>query len=205
MTPYRGQFTAAGEYDCLRLASPAGARIMELQPEDATGAADPAVTVVDATGSYICDSSYSLRQQSCELTGTAPFYAVYKPYQGYVTGAYAMTFPRVDGSPGCPVLPRTPDGATVTTTADQVTACFSVPADQHAAQETFTYQRTSGDGNAGLAVFDGSGILYCGTLIFPKEGRTMTCTLPDGPATVILEGYATDATYQVTHGAPTAQ
>jgi hypothetical protein len=199
MTPYRGQFTTAGQYDCLQLASPVGAKIIELQPGDATGAGQPPVTVVDATGTYVCDSSYALRQQSCELTGTAPFYAVFAPYRGYVAGAYALSFPRINGDVGCPVLPRTSDGATVSTNADKFTACFSVPADQHAAKETFTYQRTSGSGDASLVVFNGTGVRYCGSFYSQSTGRTMTCTLPAGPATVILEADAVDATYQLTH------
>ncbi len=199
MTPYDGQFTAAGQFDCLQLASPSGARITELMPGGATGAAVPPVTVVDATGTYVCDSSWSLRQQPCELIGTAPFYAVYTPSAGDVTGAYALIFPRVNGSIDCPVLPRTSDGATVTTSIDRFGACFSVPADQHAAKENFTYERTSGSGSAALVIISADGIRYCGTFFSLSTGRTMTCTLPDGPATVILETEAVDATYQLTH------
>jgi hypothetical protein len=199
MTPHRGQFTVAGQYDCVQLASPAGAKIIGLMPSDATGAGSPVETVVDATGTYVCDSSWALSQASCELNGTAPFYAVFTPYTGYVAGAYALIFPKVSGDSGCPVLPRTSDGATVSTSADTFTACFSVPADQHAAKETFTFQRTSGSGNAGLAVYDGAGNRYCGTFNSPSTNRTFTCTLPDGPATVILEAGAVDATYQLTH------
>ena len=55
--PHRGEFAAAGQYDCLQLPSPAGARVVELLPGDATGAGRPEVTVVDATGAYVCDSS----------------------------------------------------------------------------------------------------------------------------------------------------
>jgi hypothetical protein len=196
--PHRGEFAAAGEHDCLTLSSPAGARIVELLPGDATGAGAPWTTVVDATGAYVCDSSWALRQYSCELTGTAPFYAVLDPDEGHPTGTYALAYARVDGPPACPVLPRGAAGATVATGADRFAACFSIAADQHAAREIFTYRRTSGDGDARMSIFDRTGIRYCGPTGASVD-RTFTCPLPDGPATVILEADAVNATYQVTH------
>lgn len=197
---HRGQFNGAGQIQCLELTSPAGANVIELLPGDATGAGQPEVTVVDSTGAWICDSSYGLRQASCELNGTAPFFAVFSPTGGYPTGSYEMAFPRVDGAPGCPVLPRTATGATVDTSADRFAVCFSIPADEHGAREVFTYRRTAGTGDASLAVFDGSGIRYC--RIPPSIDRTVTCSLPAGPVTVILEADGVDASYQLTHRAP---
>ncbi|MEU4773802.1 hypothetical protein [Micromonospora sp. NPDC023644] len=195
--PHQGTFAAAGQYDCLQLPSPAGSRVVRLQAGDATGAANPEITVVDATGAYVCDI-YSLRQYSCELTGTAPFSAVLNAPGGSPTGPYAVGFARVDGPPACPVLPRDATGATVTTAAGSFAACFAVPADQHAARESFTWTRTSGTGDARLSVFDAAGVRYCGPSGYSVE-RTITCTLPAGPVTVLLEADGVDATYRLTH------
>ncbi|WP_141719444.1 hypothetical protein [Micromonospora peucetia] len=195
--PHQGTFAAAGQYDCLQLPSPAGARVVRVQAGDATGAANPEITVVDATGAYVCDI-YSLRQYSCELTGTAPFSAVLNAPSEAPTGAYAVGFARVDGPPACPVLPRDATGVEVTTGASSFAACFSIPADQHAARESFTWTRTSGTGDARLSVLDATGVRYCGPTGYSVD-RTITCTLPAGPVTVLLEADGVDATYRLTH------
>lgn len=201
--PHRGEFTAAGQYDCLQLASPAGSRMVELLPGDATGAGSPEVTVVDATGAYICDSSWGLRQYHCQLTGEAPFFAVLNSRSGAPTGAYSLAFARTDGPPACPVLPNDAAGATVATGADRFAVCFSIPADERAAKESFTWKRTAGTGDARMSVFDATGIRYCGPTGYAVE-RTITCSLPAGSVTVILETDAVDATYQLTHRDPNA-
>ncbi|MER7891976.1 hypothetical protein ABTX15_19360 [Micromonospora sp. NPDC094482] len=195
--PHRGAFQGAGQVNCLQLASPAGARIVQSQPGEVTGDTSPEITVVDATGDYQCDYS-ELRQYSCKLTGQAPFYAVLNAAVGNPTGAYAMAFSRVDGPPACPVLPRDATGATATTGADRFVVCYSIPADQHGARESFTWARTSGAGDARLSVLDGQGIRYCGPGPYAVE-RTTTCTLPAGPVTVLLESDAVAATYRLTH------
>lgn len=97
------------------------------------------------------------------------------------------------------MLPRDATGATVTTGADRFAVCFSIPADQHAAQESFTWARTSGSGRARLSVFDGQGVRKCSQVDYSAQ-RTVTCALPQGPVTVLLETDAVDATYRVTHG-----
>jgi hypothetical protein len=196
---HRGLFQTAGQFDCVQIAGQPGAKILELLPGDATGAARPEVTIVDATGAYVCTSQYSLRQYTCELTGTAPFFAISTPPSGTTPGAYAQAFPQVSGDSGCPALPRTAEGTVVSTGPDRFTACFSVAADQHAARETFTFRRLSGTGDAQMAVLTTSGIIYCGSLLFPSTDRTFTCTLPAGPLTVLLEADPVDATYLVTH------
>jgi hypothetical protein len=198
--PHHGGFAAAGEFDCVQLPSPAGSRVIELLPGDATGAGRPFVVVVDADGQYVCDSSFALRGNPCELVGTAPFYASLNANDGFAAGSYTVTFARVDGPPACPVLPRTAEGATVTTGGDEFAVCFSIPADDHAALETYTFTRLTGAGSASMTVFDGSGIRRCATGRFST--RTFNCSLPAGPATVILETDAVDATYQVTRTAP---
>ncbi|WP_446211795.1 hypothetical protein [Micromonospora sp. IBSANI012] len=195
--PHRGGFPVSGQVDCLQLPSPAGSRIVQSQPGETSFDASPEITVVDATGAYLCDYS-SLRQYTCQLTGEAPFYAVLTGPEGSPVSEYAMAFSRVDGPPACPVLPRDGAGATATTGADRFVACWSVPADQHAARETFTWTRTSGTGDARLSIIDTQGIRYCGPTGYAVE-RTITCTLPAGPVTVLLESDAVDATYRLTH------
>lgn len=195
---HRGSLVA-GQYDCLQLASPTDAKIFEVVPGAASP--QPAVTIIDATGTQVCDSSYTLRDYACTLTGTAPFYARISQRSGATPGAYTLAFPRVDGPPACPTLAAGDPGATVTTGADSFAACFSVPADGHAAREVVTFRQTAGSGTAELAVLDATGLRRCGTLQATATQRTYTCTLPDGPATILFEATATDATYQLTHTA----
>ncbi|MEO3924006.1 hypothetical protein ABGB07_09120 [Micromonosporaceae bacterium B7E4] len=195
---HRGQFGVVGEVDCLELPSPAGSKVVRLAPGDATGVANPNLKVLDATGGYVCDA-YQLYQYTCELTGTAPFFVVVDNQAGgEPTGDYALAFRRVAAPPSCPVLTRDAAGVTVTSGSEQFGFCFTVPADQHAAREAFRYQRTLGTGEATISIFDQSGLRYCYTLS-PSADRTLTCTLPDGPLTVLLETDAVEAAYQVTH------
>lgn len=198
--PHRGEFLVAGQQDCLRLSSPAGAKVVQLLPGGAAGPGAPTSLVFDATGAYLCESAYQLRYTSCALTGTAPFVVVLSTRGGEPTGEYATAFTRVDGPPACPLLPRDATGATVATGPDSFAACFSIPADQHAATESFRYLRTSGTGDASLSVFDGTGVRYCGPTLRSGD-RTINCQLPEGPATVILEADAVTASYQLTHRA----
>ncbi|TDC81134.1 hypothetical protein E1193_15610 [Micromonospora sp. KC606] len=51
---------------------------------------------------------------------------------------------------------------------------------------------------AGLSVFDSRGTRYCGPTR-DAAARTITCSLPPGPVTVILEADAVEATYQLAH------
>ncbi|MET7401003.1 hypothetical protein ABZS66_46740 [Dactylosporangium sp. NPDC005572] len=195
---FRAEFTAPGQYLCRQLPGAAGTRVVELQPTDATGAANPTAIVVDATGAFVCDGGWQLRQSSCQLNGTAPFSAVLTESGGNAPGAFTTAFRRVDGPPACTELPRGADGATVPADADHFAFCFTIPAGQHASRETFTWQRTAGAGRAVLSVFDAGGLRYCGPTPAYDE-RTVTCTLPEGPVTVILETGAVTGTYRLTH------
>ncbi|MDG4790298.1 hypothetical protein O7626_30995 [Micromonospora sp. WMMD1102] len=197
-TVQHGQFGVVGEVDCFELPSAAGSKVVRLTPGDAAGVANPQLTVFDATGGYVCDA-FQLYQYSCELTGTAPFFVVAdNQASGEPTGDYQLAFRRVAAPPSCPVLTRDPAGLTVTSGSERFGFCFTVPADQHAVREAFRYQRISGTGDATISIFDESGIRHCYTLS-PSADRTLTCTLPDGLLTVLLETDAVDATYQVTH------
>ncbi|GAA2716141.1 hypothetical protein ACFY2R_08330 [Micromonospora olivasterospora] len=86
----------------------------------------------------------------------------------------------------------------MTTGADRFAVCFSIPADQRGAGESITWKRTAGSGDARMSVFDASGIRYCGPTGYAVE-RTITCSLPAGPVTVLLEADSVDAAYQLTH------
>ncbi|KWV31594.1 hypothetical protein [Micromonospora rifamycinica] len=195
--PQQGTFEVPAQYRCLRLPSPAGARVVGLLPGDATEATTPEMSVVDATGDEVCDY-YSLRQYACALTGPAPHSVLLSARDGYPSTSYTFGVARVDGPPACPVLAGDAAGSTVTTGPDRFAVCLSVPADQHAARQSFTWSRTAGAGDARLSVFDAQGVRYCGPSGY-SVGRTITCSLPAGPVTVLLESDALDASYRITH------
>lgn len=65
--------------------------------------------------------------------------------------------------------------------------CFSIPADQHAARETFTWRRTSGTGDARMSVFSEEGYRYCGPTGYYVE-RTIICWRLVGGRPVTLAG-----------------
>ncbi|MEV4491764.1 hypothetical protein AB0K04_16810 [Micromonospora coxensis] len=188
--PHRGEITVSGQVDCLALPTPSGAGLAALLPTDLA----MNIEVVDAEGDPVC-SLTSYRWYNCRLDGPAP-YSVLLTGGNWVTQLpYTLGFARVD-APACPVLPRDATGVTVTAGADRIAACFSIPAD-HAARESITWTRTSGTGRARLQVYDSQGWSRCGVADRTAQG-TLTCDLPAGPVTVLLQtdGYA--ATYQLT-------
>jgi hypothetical protein len=190
---YRAAFTQPGEFRCVELPQSAGQRVVELVP---AGTKYPDTQIYDATGEYICDSSYALWQTSCELTGTGPWVAVLSQEEGVVPGPVAARFMRVDGPPSCPAF----DAADLSTGGDGFTVCRSIAADAHTAREAFNWKRTSGTGSAYLSVFDANGVRRCGpTGTF--EERTVTCTLPAGPLMVVINAAEAEATYQLTRQA----
>ncbi|WP_154941279.1 hypothetical protein [Micromonospora palomenae] len=193
--PHRGTFRVAGQVNCLQLASPAGSHIALSEPVESFYDRRTATRVVDATGAVVCDSP---KGYSCELLGQAPFFALIDSVINKPTATYAMAFSRVDGPPPCPVLPKNAETA-VTTGADRFVACFSIPADQHAAMESFTWKRTAGTGVADVSVFDGRGPWICGRQGGLEAEATRTCSLLDGPVTVLIETDGKDATYRLTH------
>ncbi|HET6482195.1 MAG TPA: hypothetical protein VFG35_19480 [Actinoplanes sp.] len=192
---YRGTFAAPGQFLCLRLPQAAGERIVELIPAEKRY---PPTQVYDSVGNDICDSSYELWQTSCQLNGTAPYFAVISQQEGEAPGPLAARFVRVDGPPSCPAF----DGAelTLTTGGDDFSVCRTISADAHAARETFAWKRTAGTGGAYLSIFDADGVRRCGpTGTFPE--RTATCTLPAGPLTVILNTTEAAATFELSRTA----
>jgi len=192
---YRGTFTAPGQFLCRQLPQATGQRIVELVPAEKQY---PPTQVYDSVGKYICDSSYELWQTSCELDGTAPYFAVIAQHEGDAPGPFAARFRRVDGPPSCPAF----DGAqlTLTTGGDDFSVCRTISADAHAARETFTWKRTAGTGGAYLSIFGADGVRRCGpTGTFPE--RTATCTLPVGRLTVILNATEAAATFELSRQA----
>lgn len=188
---YRGVFTDPGQYLCVQLPEPTGANIAELVPTDARY---PFTYVMDSAGNYLCDSSYQLWQTSCELAGTAPYFAVLAQPEGDAPASFAARFVRVDGPPSCPAL----DDSAVATGADAFVVCRSIPADGHGTTETFTWHQTSGTGGAYLSVFDANGTRYCGPTGTYAD-RTVTCRMPAGPVTVLLDAASADAAYEISH------
>ncbi|MER7166364.1 hypothetical protein ABT336_09905 [Micromonospora sp. NPDC000207] len=194
--PEVGTFQGVGQHDCRQLSSPDGSRVVAMLPGNATTASSPEMTVVDSTGSALCDG-WELREPGCVLTGSAPYSVVLAPANGAVASPYRLTFARVTGPPTCPTLVAGSTGSTVTTGPDRFVACFSIPAGDHAAQESLTWTRTSGTGRARLRVYDGDGVQVCASGLYAVT-RTINCTLPTGPLTVLLQADALDATYRVT-------
>ncbi|MFG1992470.1 hypothetical protein ACGFJ7_21075 [Actinoplanes sp. NPDC048988] len=193
--PWHAEFTTAGEVLCRRLDPPNSSRLALLRPTDGL---TPDTYLLNAAGERVCDLD-TLTQYGCPIADAGPYTAVAQQDEGAAPGAFAAAFARVDGAPDCPSLPAGADGATARTGGDRIAACFTIPADQHAGRETFTWQRTAGEGTARLAVFSSDGIRYCRTGAFPD--RTITCALPAGPLTVVLEGPSTDAAFRLTRTA----
>jgi hypothetical protein len=187
----QGAFTDPGQSLCVQLPQPTGASLIELVP---TGQRYPFTYVVDSAGNYLCDSSSQLRQTSCKLSGSAPYSAVLSQDEGQAPAPFAARFVRVDGPPSCPVL----DGSAAATSAEAFVVCRSIPADGHGTTETFSWHRASGSGGAAFGVFDAAGTRQCGPTAANADG-TVTCRLPAGPLTVLLNAAAADAAYEISH------
>ncbi|AGL14589.1 hypothetical protein [Actinoplanes sp. N902-109] len=194
-----GTFAGAGQVDCYRLPTAAGATVSTLLPTNATAAAYPDVSYVDATGRSACYSGSS----ACQLTGQAPFRVLVSAREDYPTGAYQLGFQRTDGLTGCAAFPAgqlgSTTGATVSFTADRWATCLAIPAGQHATQELVAFTQTAGSGKARLSVYDNStGATAC----YNSLGVTsayLTCTLTAGHAySAVVVGGTAPATYRVT-------
>ncbi|MGW2701104.1 Tat pathway signal protein [Streptomyces sp. NPDC001340] len=205
---HKGELSTVGQYDCLTLPAPQGARIAALTPLASSGV-DADVEVVDRDGAEQCDAR-SLSAGDCALTGTAPFRALlHTEYSAEgATGPYAVALYRTDGPNDCPVLPAgsfTADGAKATlTTGDGVFAhCLSIPADAHTSAEVFQLTATSGDVPAKFSVLDSTGKQVCDRSA-TTSGWTL-CPLTPGKAhTVLVTGRDQAAAYTLTRRDVTA-
>ncbi|GAB7039358.1 hypothetical protein JCM9533A_32080 [Catenuloplanes niger JCM 9533] len=190
---YRDRLDAVGAWDCLRLTAPAGARIAAAWPDDAPTAALAEMQVVDAAGAWVCDTG-QLVNESCLLTGVAPFALLTSARSGTAGGDYGLTVTRVDPAAGCTTLPAGGSGVTVATGPDGYLACLTVPAG-HADSEQITWTRVAGSGDARVRTFSPEGFRRCRTVSFATY--TVTCTLPAGVNTLLLQADALPAEYTV--------
>lgn len=196
---YQGELSAVGQYDCLTLSAPQGARIAALTPLVSSGV-DADVEVFDADGTAQCDAS-ELAAGDCALTGTAPYRAlVHTEDSGEdATGPYSIAFHRTDAANDCPVLPAgsfAADGAKATlTTGDGVfSQCLSIPADAHTNAEVLQLIATSGGVPAKFSVLDSTGKKVCDR-ISTTNGWTLCALTPGEAHTVLVTGRDAAATY----------
>ncbi|MFJ5172943.1 Tat pathway signal protein [Streptomyces griseoviridis] len=196
---FRGELSAVGEYDCVELNAPEGARIAALTPINASGVV-AAPEVVDATGAQQCGAT-ELAAGECALTGTAPFrLLVHSKSEGArAIGAYALALHRTDAANDCPVLPSgsfTADGAKAVfgTDADTFSRCFSIPADAHSGAEVLQLAATSGGVPAKFSVLDATGKRVCDRAA-TTNGWTLCDLTPSLAHTVLVTGRAQAAGY----------
>ena len=205
---HKGELSTVGQYDCLTLDAPQGARIAALTSLSSAGLT-PEVEVLDRTGTPQCGED-KLRGGDCALTGEAPYRAlVHTEDSGdTATGPYAVAFQRTDVAEGCPVLPAgsfAADGAKATlTTGDGVFShCLGIPADAHTDAEVFQLIATSGTASAAFSVLDSDGKRVCERYA-TTNGWTI-CSLTPGKAhTVLVNGRDETATYTLTRRDVTA-
>ncbi|MEU3887767.1 Tat pathway signal protein [Streptomyces sp. NPDC029041] len=205
---YKGELRTVGQYDCLTLPVPKGARLAALTSRSSAGLT-PEVEVLDRAGTPQCDGE-ALQGGDCALTGEAPFRAlVHTEDSGdTATGRYAVAFHRTDVAEGCPVLPAgsfTPGGAKATlTTGDGVFShCLGIPADGHSDAEVLQLTATSGTAPAGFSVLDSDGKRVCDR--YATTGGWTVCPLtPDKAHTVLVTGRDAAATYTLSRRDVTA-
>ncbi|WP_257040831.1 Tat pathway signal protein [Streptomyces sp. TLI_55] len=209
MGAYKGELSAIGQYDCLTLDAPQGARIAALTPLASTGV-DVDVEVVDRDGTAQCDAA-QLASGDCALTGTAPYHAlVHTEDTGAdAVGAYAIAFHRTDAAGDCPVLPAgsfSADGAkaTLTTGGGVFSQCLSIPADAHTGAEVFQLVATSGGVPAKFSVLDATGKKVCDRAASTTNGWTVCALTPGKAHTVLVTGRDTAATYALSRRDVTA-
>jgi hypothetical protein len=205
---HKGELSTAGQYDCLTLDAPKGARIAALTSLSSAGLT-PEVEVLDRTGTAQCDED-ELRGGDCALTGEAPYRAlVHTEDRGdSATGPYAVAFHRTDVAQGCPVLPAGSFAAggkqaTLTTGGGVFSHCLGIPADAHTDAEVFQLIATSGTASAQFSVLDSDGKRVCERYA-TTNGWTI-CSLTPGKAhTVLVTGRDEAATYSLTRRDVTA-
>ncbi|MEU7073552.1 hypothetical protein AB0B30_23880 [Streptomyces narbonensis] len=193
---HRGTIGTAGEVDCQYLALPQGAKVSVLRDE-AVG-----LEVRDARGIELCDD-WDLGEGFCTLSGTAPYRLLADGrYGDTTTGDYRLIVHHMNAPHTCRTLPAgdfTADSArTAVRTGEGVFAdCLTIPADGHSAREIVRIQRTAGDANALVTVFDPNGKRVCA--VRTGYGDWATCRLAPGLAhTVLVHGSDSPAEYALT-------
>ncbi|MDH6224284.1 FG-GAP-like repeat-containing protein [Streptomyces sp. MJP52] len=195
-----GEFTAAGEIDCLTLPLPEGARAAALTPLH-TGGPEPDLTVLDADGAQRC-SDDDLGDGSCALTGAAPFRLLVSTDDDEpATGGYRVALHRTDTVSDCPVLPAGSFGsdtaeARFTMGGGVFSHCLSIPADDHSAAEILQLETVSGGSTAQFTVVDAEGRQSC--YVNPSRSTWTTCRLTPGLAhTVLVSGRDHEGEYRL--------
>jgi hypothetical protein len=195
---HRAAFSGPGQTHCLALPSPAGAVVSLIRPPRTDGP-EPSARLIDATGAVVgCGTA------ACTLRGPAPYRLLLAPVRGAVDGdhtaAYGLAAQRIDRDTDCPVLPAGTDGATVTTTADRIAACYTVTGT--GALTTLAFTRTAGTAGAALNVLDAAGAVVCGQPFTAGQvyaERVVRCRLAAAEDyTVMLRVAAVGSTYRVT-------
>ncbi|MFB9333074.1 hypothetical protein [Actinoplanes octamycinicus] len=182
----RGSFSIVGETDCLVLDGSAGANVSVLSPPRASGAARPDYQLIDAAGNRACASD------DC---GPAPYRVLLNAPEDSAPGDYAIVVQRQDQITGCPTLPAS---TTVTFGADRFTACWTIPATQHAGSELLTLASvTPGAGWAQLGVMDSTGATVCSTGLYASASLAR-CKFQTGKAyTVVMTAAAENVQYRI--------
>jgi hypothetical protein len=188
---YRASIDTPTEIECLQLPTEAGAIVgfYDRRREQAPTKPEVAVevNVYDADGREICWG-----QGTCKLSGPAPYRAVLQSDAG--TGTYALAIQRLTGATGCPVLPRTGLGATVTVSADRHTRCLTFTA-AHSGSQYLSWTNESGTAPAILRIYTPTGTELCYNGFLEP---TFSCNLPQaGTYTVVLISDGEPATYRV--------
>ncbi|MET7287776.1 Tat pathway signal protein [Streptomyces sp. NPDC005573] len=196
---HRGELSTVGQYDCLTLPVPQGARVAALTPSGSSGVATE-VEAVDADGTVQCDRS-ALSGGTCALTGTAPYRVlIHTEDEGDgATGPYALALYRTDAASGCPALPAgsfAADGALAAFgTGDGVFAdCLSIPADAHTGAEVLQLRTTSGSVPARYSVLDSTGKQVCSRAA-TTDGWSVCALTPGKEHTVLVSGQDKAASY----------
>ncbi|MFE9680446.1 Tat pathway signal protein [Streptomyces sp. NPDC006285] len=199
---YRGGLRTAGQYDCLTLGVPQGARIGALTPLSAPGV-DADVEVLDREGAVQCGSA-DLSDGTCALTGAAPYRAlVHTESSGAdATGPYSVALHRTDAADDCAVLPAgsfTADGAraTLTTGDGAFSQCLGVPAGAHTKAEVFQLTASSGAAAAKFSVLDSGGRKVCDRTA-TTNGWILCPLTPGASHTVLFTGRDQAGTYTLT-------
>jgi hypothetical protein len=189
---YEGELATAGQYDCLTLDAPQGARIAALTPLSSPGV-DADVEVLDRDGTAQCGAA-ELAGGDCALTGDAPFRAlIHTTDSGEdATGPYSVAIHRTDAANDCPVLPAgsfSADGAkaTLTSGGGVFSHCLRVPAGAHTKSELFHLTATSGNVAAKFSVLDATGKKVCDRTA-TTDGWTLCPLTPGAAHTVLVTG-----------------
>ncbi|MEU6883386.1 PT domain-containing protein [Streptomyces sp. NPDC046712] len=198
---FTGTFGTAGEVDCLELPVPQGGQIAVLTSYK-SGAPDPEVTIVDATGASFCDD-ISLFEGTCAPAGTAPYRALVSNEETTpATGDYHLVVHRTDVASSCQTFLAGDFTAAPTRmsmkTGDGVFAhCLTIPADEHSASENLQIQKVSGNASAEVSVLDATGKRVC--TVRSYYGTWTTCALTPGVAhTVLFQGRDAPAEFALT-------